>query len=117
MDTRFSQIAQEIGTMVADGVHDVLIRVQNDVRVKSDPQASALGVMDGMTHMLATCAIWVINSRRGRSRELNPEETDEMHDRLKSKLIEATRAFMEGEMQRLRRAEDSSETEEGTGHA
>ncbi|MBI2073134.1 MAG: hypothetical protein HYT81_08905 [Gemmatimonadetes bacterium] len=81
-----------------------------------DVQAHATGVMDGMIHMLATCAVWMINSRRGRSRELSSDEANEIHDRCKSSLLDASLSFMETEVKRLRQGADSPGTGGSTGH-
>jgi hypothetical protein len=116
MDAQFQQRSEEVGAMVVNGIHEALSRVQEEIRRKGvDPQAHATGVMDGMAHMLATCAVWMINSRRGRSLELGPDEANEIHDRCKSSLLDASLRFMEAELKRLRQAGDSPGTEERTG--
>lgn len=111
-------MSHEIGAIVVDGVQQVLSRVQNEARGKGiDAHAHATGVMDGMIHMLATCAVWMINSKRGRSRELNSEEANAIHERFKSSLIDARLRLIEAEIKRLGQAEDLPEADESAGHA
>jgi hypothetical protein len=112
------EIAHEIGMTVAEGVRQVLDRVQSDARTKGiEPQAYAIGIMDGMIHNLAMCVVWLINCRRGRNHELNREQANEIHERLKSRLVDGVLVLMDTEVSRLHQSSEFPEPGEREGHA